>query len=174
MEYPTSCGLNVFANRPTPFWLPELPAICIYMVTEEATVLCQPIVYERKPKIIIDILGSISATDLIDDYLDSIALEVENILFANQDNLYDPEVEDPTPENDRNIDGQLIYTGCEMNIFQINSMTVGSLKLMFDTVYHTESPTPETDIAEFVSGKANYEINNDTVPDAVDVVQLRS
>jgi hypothetical protein len=107
---------NVFTNRFTPLWKPELPAICFYALKEDVETKTQPKFYERNARIMVEIL--VEATENSDELVDEIAEALEAIL------LHQRFLRDPTgpafegiPEQDpSNTSDDLVMEGSAITI----------------------------------------------------------
>lgn len=81
----TSAGHNVYANRESKLWQSELPAITIYSLHEPTTLEgVSGRRYIRSLQFAVKV--RVSATETVDDDLDSLVAEVETI-FANNPGL---------------------------------------------------------------------------------------
>jgi len=148
----TDVGDNVFANRPTPLWECELPAICVYIKTEPTEEkVTAPKVYSRNASVVVDILAL--ANDNCDDILDDIQEQVEEILFSNRYLL------DPDDKVER-LDAEIKLVSTDMDLYAEGDKIAGSNRITFTASYDTEAPEQkDSGLDEFKTGDAQYEIN---------------
>lgn len=155
--YPTAAQDRVFANRPTPLWSSELPAICVYIKKESAEKsVYAPVVYSRKPRIVVEIL--VEGIDGCDDLLDEIQNQVETVLFGNG------YLRDPDDNKDR-FDGEIELESTDMELAQVGEMICGSNVITFIGDYDTEAPTllTEDDLDDFNTANNKISDMNNTV-----------
>lgn len=77
-------GANVFASRVHPLEPARLPAICIYTLSEESSLMNMGSVrhLQRNLDLIVECVTAI--VDELDDTLDAMAVEVETVMAADQ------------------------------------------------------------------------------------------
>lgn len=81
--YPTDAGANVFKSRVRAIWAEELPCICVYVRSDDASIFNEsPIEYRRDAEIVVEISARLD--DDLDDTLDTIAAQVERVLILNE------------------------------------------------------------------------------------------
>jgi Flp pilus assembly protein TadG len=79
----TVAGLNVYSNRVSAFWKAELPSISIFTTEEEATPRdANNKSYVRTMQLRLEVHAE--ATEDLDTFLDNAAVQVEDILNADQ------------------------------------------------------------------------------------------
>ncbi len=165
--FPTDAETRVFANRPTPLWSSELPAICVYIKSEPAEkTVTAPVVYSRKPRIVVEAL--VAATDECDDLLDAMQEQIENALFAN---CY---LMDPVDGVER-LDEELVLESTEMGLVQLGDGIVGSNSITFKAGFHTESPELlyGDDLDDFNSANVKTDLNGDSEAEMENTVTVR-
>lgn len=75
---------RIFRNRPTPLWQPEVPAICLYTLTDTGDDRGgqEPSFYDRKVRLIAEVI--VAATLGGDKLVDDIAEIVERLLLQSR------------------------------------------------------------------------------------------
>lgn len=151
---------RVYANRPTPLFMPELPAICVYTgsrpagsesIKERGTYQDD----EHDLPITVEIL--VPANDSVDDDLDTIAEKVElaigRVRYAGPNGKITYKVGnvDTVVEGVGNFDP----SGVEIGLAANGDVVIGSLKQNFNVTYFAGMGVDEddTDIVEKIHSK---------------------
>jgi hypothetical protein len=173
------CGGRVYPNRPLPGWEEEFPYICVYSTDETAENDTQPVNYERKPKIRVEIVDGIhqeyegvmtKINKSLDDDMDDIAEAVEDAILA----VANPPIEDPI--SGRNLPAVLVdpVTGLDtadalelgatsQKLIADGDQILGSTTIDFHPTYHSRFNPPEAD--DFGTAKVDIDSNRDGTPD---------
>lgn len=150
---------RIFANRATPGWESELPAIFVYTAaspagSESADVNERPTIYKRVLKVSVEIIAE--ATDTLDDTLDDIAEKVEQVIGDFQNKFAHQSVFDK--DEDLIVDvGIVDLTGTDIGFADDGKQIVGSCKLNLDVPYYAGLGIPQDtgEDAEKVHSKFN-------------------
>lgn len=166
-QYVTAAEDRVFANRPTPMFQSELPAICVYIKSEPAEKSVHaPVVYTRKPRIVVEILAR--ADESCDDILDDIGQQVEDILFSNG------YLRDPDELRDR-LDDKIELESTQIELVEAGTEVCGSNSITFTGGYDTEAPRQLSgdELDDFLTANMKFDLNNDGAADMDNTVTVR-
>jgi hypothetical protein len=157
-------GQRVFPNRPTALWDTELPAICLYGLTEKSSNVNQPKYYKRKLKLVVEILVQAAADS--DSIADEIAYKVENILLHRRflnDPTFDygltpytgiPERDPANTSDDTELIGTEIVLASERT-----DIPIVSLRMVFEVDYNS---TPDYEYAQNIFDKLDTQISGES------------
>ena len=116
----TSADERVYATREVPWKRIELPGIAVYALSDEPVeVTYYPEVAQRNATM--EVLLVASVTEQVDDALDSLALQVEQLLIA-----------DPTFRGTADLSR---YTGTQIGIAEDLGRPVGVARVTFEARY---------------------------------------
>lgn len=164
-------GDRIFVNRPTPLWLPELPCICLYAMSETAQTDEEPKFYRRRLRLMVEII--VAPTPDSDVLVDTIVEKVENLLLHERF-LREPTTapipgtipeQDPanTSDNITMADTEIVFVG-----ERVENM-VTSCRVAFEIEYTT---TPNYGVAEdiFDEMQVTYKVpgKDANTPPAID------
>jgi hypothetical protein len=148
----TTAGTRVYATRVTPFRRNELPVISVYTLEESVTsesVNTFPRELTRELPVIIE--GWVAPGDNPDDSMDALALEIETAMHA------DPYLDGEVAES--------ILDSTAMEVLQKGDRLTGIVALTYQITYHTFAPVAPTDIDDFETVGATYNLGNEVHED---------
>ncbi|GAB7527914.1 hypothetical protein PS3A_03200 [Pseudomonas sp. 3A(2025)] len=157
----TSAGARVFASRVAPLitndWQNELPAIIVYTLDEQGELQhAAPREYLRTVQLVIEIHAS--ATEALDDTLDTLARQVENLLLV--DDTLGGTVND------------LLYASTKMIIRDDGAELIGGCRIILNAQYLDRHPDDlfNASLPDFNTLHTDYSLHN-AQPDAADRAQ---
>jgi hypothetical protein len=149
--YPTDAEDRVFANRVTPAFIDELPAIGVYTLTEQVErINASPIIYMRKPSVVIEIL--VESNSNIDDSLDYISAQVEQVMLSAGFLKNSEGVE--------LLDGFIELGTTEQAMADNGERQMGSSRTTYVLPYQTETPF-DTDLENLDVVEADHVLADD-------------
>lgn len=122
----TAAGARVFETRFLPLKRVELPALAVYTLVESVDESDKGAPRELVRRLQLAIEGSVEAGENVDDDLDSLALEVETAIHA--DDSFGGTAEDAVLES------------TEIAIDESGSKPVGVVRLVYGVTYRTYAP----------------------------------
>jgi len=157
----TAVDQNVYESRTRPLWdkkfFSQLPAILIYTRNTRSEVFNEAVrVYDHKVTVDVEIVAEANAD--LDDLMDSIAEEVENLMYQNNI-LYDG--------TDCWAD-ETILQGTEQQLTPPNQgkTVYGSTKLEWEVSYQQEAPEADVNaLDDLITVDTKYNLDADQDPD---------
>lgn len=163
----TTAGDNVFANRPTPLFNSELPAIHVYVKSETPEqITCAPKILSRAVRLVTEIVAE--ASEQCDDILDDISEEIETIMFENG------YIRDPDELKDR-LDKEIEMESTEISLVADGDQIDGSCRITWIAPYEFEAPTcksPE-ELDEFLTANVKFDVNQDDAAEMENTAVIR-
>jgi hypothetical protein len=132
----TVAGSRVFATRAIPLRENQLPAICIYTLTETVDAqesITAPRVLTRDLSVVIE--GWAAPGDNVDDSMDALALEIENAMHA------DPYLGDVVADS--------MLDDTTMEVLEEGARIMGLVTLTYAATYRTFAPEPDAGLDDF-------------------------
>lgn len=141
--------LAVFQNRQARVAPEEMPCILVYTKSESAEeAIAAPRQYRRTLKLVVEIVRmDVSATD-VDDFLDTVADEIEQRLFQNE-----------------TLDGLASDTklsDTEIDFITDSENEVGFCRLTFDVTYWTQAPREQPNLDAFERYHSDIKVSPST------------
>lgn len=167
-SYQTAAKGNIYPTRLTPLWSPELPAVCVYTLSEQANIYVKPNKsYYRDLTVVTEII--VTADEGCDDLLDELQEQVETLLHPIGF-VVDPKT------NAETADDILRMTGTEVGLSGQGSQTVLGSRISWNVpyIYDTATASPQNASGEFLTAHTEADIDQDDQSDIVSTQSVRS
>jgi hypothetical protein len=138
----TAAGSRVLKTQVVPWQKTQLPALAVYTLQESAEESgSAPLEYKRTVSLAIE--GAVMQASGVDDALDSLAEEIERVMFGD-------EWLSGTAFKSR-------LSSTETDFAVVGEKPVGLIRLTFDVTYHTDAPYPPlTPLADLSTVDVKY------------------
>lgn len=163
-------GVNInkiFENRPSPYMLEELPCISIYFQNENAEFEnTAPPSSERSLTISIESIfkpSSIAKQEVVDDWFDDRAYEIEYSILSRHINDWD------TFENEHLVDKIYLSNTTPYSLTHDGRKIAESNKLDFIIIYKYPEYNENNKLNEFLRFNTEYDVNNKSISDKVTI-----